>query len=83
MLIHLHHALGDGLGLLFATSPLMGVKEGHPLAQIPLPRAVLPDFARKPAEREERAATGGRSGSESDCKVRCRSRSRSGSKCDG
>lgn len=47
VLMHLHHALGDGLGLLFAMTPLMGVQEGHPLANIPLPRAVLPPFARK------------------------------------
>lgn len=50
VLMHLHHALGDGLGLLFATSPLMGVQEGHPLANIPLPRAILPPFARKPED---------------------------------
>eukprot|EP00435_Cladocopium_sp_Y103_P066489 s149_g28.t1 len=35
VLMHLHHALGDGLGLLFATSPLMGVQvcRDHPLVK--------------------------------------------------
>ena len=48
LVIHAHHALGDGLGMLFAMSPLMGVEGGNPLSTVPLPSIVLPKFARKP-----------------------------------
>jgi len=47
VLAHLHHSLGDGLGLLFALSPLMGVEGGNPLSTVPLPSIVLPAYARK------------------------------------
>lgn len=42
-----HHAIGDGLGILFAFAPLMGVESGNPLAHIPLPTTILPPSAQK------------------------------------
>lgn len=48
LLVHCHHSLGDGLGMLFAMSPLLGVPGGNPLATVPLPRVMLPEFARPP-----------------------------------
>ena len=53
IVIHAHHALGDGLGMLFAMSPMLGVEGGNPLSTVPLPNAILPPFARK------RGQTGG------------------------
>lgn len=37
-----HHAIGDGLSLLFAASPMLGVEGGDFLGKIPLPNALLP-----------------------------------------
>ena len=52
LVIHAHHALGDGLGMLFAMSPMLGVEGGNPLSTVPLPNIVLPPFARKPAAQQ-------------------------------
>jgi len=40
--IRIHHSIGDGLGLLFAMSPMCGCEGGDPLGKIPLPAALLP-----------------------------------------
>lgn len=48
MFVRIHHTVGDGLGLLFALSPIMGCEGDNPLAKIPLPNALLPASARKP-----------------------------------
>lgn len=48
VILNFHHALGDGLGLLFLFSNTMGVEGGNPMSKIPLPNTVLPPSARKP-----------------------------------
>mmetsp|Transcript_65607 Transcript_65607/g.203263 ORF Transcript_65607/g.203263 Transcript_65607/m.203263 type:complete len:436 (+) Transcript_65607:3-1310(+) len=47
VLFRIHHAVGDGLGLLFAFAPTMGCEGGDPLAKVPLPSALLPRSARR------------------------------------
>jgi len=53
--LHIHHSIGDGLGLLFALSPMIGVEGGNPLATVPLPNSVLPPSVRN-AKRVAKAA---------------------------
>lgn len=45
--INLHHSISDGLGLLFAFSPMIGVEGGNALATVPLPNTLLPPSARR------------------------------------
>eukprot|EP00931_Biecheleriopsis_adriatica_P044253 TRINITY_DN25296_c0_g1_i1.p1 TRINITY_DN25296_c0_g1~~TRINITY_DN25296_c0_g1_i1.p1 ORF type:complete len:475 (+),score=84.62 TRINITY_DN25296_c0_g1_i1:119-1543(+) len=58
VVIHAHHSLGDGLGMLFALSPLMGVDGGNPLSKVPLPSVLLPPSARRAPTTSE-ASPGG------------------------
>lgn len=49
VLFRIHHAIGDGLGLLFAFAPTMGCEDGSsPLSKVPLPAALLPKSVRPP-----------------------------------
>lgn len=41
-----HHSVGDGIGMLFATCPMLECKEGHPLTKIPLPALLKPPSLR-------------------------------------
>lgn len=43
----MHHSIGDGLGLLFAMSPMFGCEGGDMLSKVPLPPALLPPWARQ------------------------------------
>lgn len=55
--IRVHHSIGDGLGLLFALSPLCGCEGDDPLGKIPLPAALLPGKRPKqPAKAKEPGA---------------------------
>lgn len=47
VLFRCHHSIGDGLGLLFAMSPLLGCQDGDPMSKVPLPNSMLPASARK------------------------------------
>lgn len=50
MLFRLHHSISDGLGLLFAFSPLLGCEGGvDALSKIPLPKIMLPESVRNQA----------------------------------
>lgn len=55
VIINVHHALGDGLGLLFTMSPLMGVEGGSALEHVPLPMALLPPAVRKSKQTSAKA----------------------------
>jgi hypothetical protein len=47
VIVNVHHSIGDGLGLLFTFSPMLGVEGGgNSLATVPLPNALLPPSAR-------------------------------------
>lgn len=50
MFWQLHHSIGDGLGLLFAFSPMLDCEGGDVLSKIPLPAALLPKEKRKPEQ---------------------------------
>lgn len=71
MLFNCHHALGDGLGLLFAMSPLLGVEGGNPLSSVPLPPAMLPPSVRKAKEGAKPKAASGGGGMCSLCSACC------------
>jgi len=45
--MRLHHSVGDGLGLLFAMSPLLGCEDEDVISKIPLPRIFLPPSYQK------------------------------------
>mmetsp|Transcript_11553 Transcript_11553/g.30891 ORF Transcript_11553/g.30891 Transcript_11553/m.30891 type:complete len:466 (+) Transcript_11553:96-1493(+) len=47
VIMNVHHCVGDGIGMLFAMSPLIGVKGGDAMSMVPLPRKVLPPAMRK------------------------------------
>jgi len=45
--MRVHHAVGDGLGLVFAMSPLLGCEDGDFISKVPLPRVMLPPSYQK------------------------------------
>merc|ERR1719440_1577080 len=59
MLFNCHHAVGDGMGLLFAMSPMLGVEDGKPLAHVPLPEVMLPPSLRKTQQKPKQSASKG------------------------
>lgn len=54
MLVRMHHVIGDGLGIIFASAPMLDAGPGvDPLSTIPLPAALLPPSSRKPSTKTE------------------------------
>jgi len=65
LVIRVHHALSDGLGLLFAFLPLLECEDGEVLSKIPLPAALLGKRVKPPPRKPASTPGGGGGGASS------------------